>query len=105
MSERGMKKWAPYKSLATQYDKLHEMREKKDKVEKPLISSDRAEEINNVLVNYDHELVIITFFENGKIIEVEDYIDVIDTFEKKLILKNRKVILFKNVLNIVKKFQ
>ena len=102
MSERGMKKWAPYKSLATQYDKLHEMREKKAKVEKPLISSDKAEEINEILTTYNGETLLFTIYENGKIVNVVDTISTIDVLNKKLILSSRKSILFKNILDIQK---
>ena len=100
MSERGMKKWAPYKSLATQYDKLHEMREKKNKVEKPLISSDKAEEINEILTQYNGETLTFTIYENGKIISIVDTIKNIDTLNKKIILNSRKHILFKNILDV-----
>ena len=102
MSERGMKKWAPYKSLATQYDKLHEMREKKAKVEKPLISSDKAEEINEILTTYNGETLLFTIYENGKIVSFTDTISTIDVLNKKLILSSRKSILFKNILDIQK---
>ena len=102
MSERGMKKWAPYKSLATQYDKLHEMREKKNKVEKPLISSDKAEEINEILTNYNDELLTFTIYENGKIVTVMDKIASIDALNKKIIVSNKKYILFKNILDVQK---
>ena len=102
MSERGMKKWAPYKSLATQYDKLHEMREKKTKVEKPFISSDKAEEINEILTTYNGETLLFTIYENGKIVSFTDTISTIDVLNKKLILSSRKNILFKNILDIQK---
>lgn len=102
MSERGMKKWAPYKSLATQYDKLHEMREKKNKVEKPLISSDKAEEINDVLTNYNGESLTFTIYDNGKIITMVDTILNIDVLNKKIILSSKKHILFKNILDAQK---
>ena len=97
-----MKKWAPYKSLATQYDKLNEMREKKTKVEKPLISSDKAEEINEILTTYNGETLLFTIYENGKIVGFMDTISTIDVLNKKLILSSRKNILFKNILDIQK---
>ena len=34
---RGMKKWAPYKTLTEQYEKLYELRKDKVKIEKPKI--------------------------------------------------------------------
>ena len=55
MSERGMKKWAPYKSLNEQEHYLNKLHKDNEKVEKPKISSDAAEEINEILVNYHGE--------------------------------------------------
>ena len=52
MSERGMKKWAPYKSLNEQEDYLNKLHKKQEKVERPRISSDEADNINEILVNY-----------------------------------------------------
>ena len=37
MSDRGMKKWAPFSSLIEQSTCLEEMRYQKNKIEKPLI--------------------------------------------------------------------
>ena len=51
MSERGMKKWAPYKSLNEQEDYLKKLHKKQEKVERPSISSDEADNINEILVN------------------------------------------------------
>ena len=52
MSERGMKKWAPYKSLNEQDKYLKKVSDNNKKISKPQISSDEAEEINEILVNY-----------------------------------------------------
>ena len=45
MSDRGMKKFAPYASLIEQNDYLERMRYEKNKIEKPKLSSEKAEEI------------------------------------------------------------
>ena len=52
MSDRGMKKWAPYKSLNEQWDTLDALHEREERVERPTISNEVAEEINEKLVNY-----------------------------------------------------
>ena len=59
MSDRGIKKWAPYKSLPEQDFTLKGHKEKEEKIEKPTISSEFAEEINNILVNYHGETLTI----------------------------------------------
>jgi hypothetical protein len=54
MSERGMMKWAPYKSLDKQGVFLEAMEEKRARIAKPLLSSEEAEEINAILCTYHH---------------------------------------------------
>ena len=67
MSERGMKKWAPYKSLNEQEDYLKKLHNKQEKVERPSISSDEADNINEILVNYRGEELLIEYWRNDKI--------------------------------------
>ena len=55
MSDRGMKKWAPYKSLIEQDVYLNKMKKEKEKISKPIISSEEAENINEILTNYHGE--------------------------------------------------
>ena len=55
MSDRGMKKWAPFSSLIEQSTCLEKMRFEKNKIEKPKISNERAEKINAILSNYKGE--------------------------------------------------
>ena len=80
MSDRGIKKWAPYKTLSEQDFNMSKQKEKEEKQEKPKISADFAEEINEILVNYQGEELTIKYYRNGKILEVVDRIKKIDTF-------------------------
>ena len=102
MSDRGIKKWAPYKTLSEQDFNMSRQKEKEEKIEKPTISADFAEEINEVLVNYHGEELTINYYKNGKIIEVVDRIKKIDTFEKKLVLYSRKIIMLREVVSIIR---
>ena len=92
MSDRGMKKWAPYKSLNEQADSLQKAREAKTVIEKPTISSEEAELINEILVNYHGQELIVKYYRNGKIFEDSILIKRIDTYEKKLVLQDRRSI-------------
>ena len=56
MSERGMKKWAPYKSLNEQQGYLDKLHEKQEKTERPRISSDEAENINDRITDHEQRL-------------------------------------------------
>ena len=100
MSDRGIKKWAPYKTLETQDFELKEHKEKEEKIEKPLISAEFAEEINNILVNYHGELLDIGYYKNGKVLYVTDRIKRIDIVEKKLVLLSKKVIMIAELISL-----
>ena len=100
MSDRGIKKWAPYKTLETQDFTLKEHKEREEKIEKPTISAEFAEEINNILVNYSGELLRIKYFKNGKILEVVEKIKRIDPIEKKLVLFSKRSIMISEIVFI-----
>ena len=100
MSERGMKKWAPYKSLVEQEKYLKKAHDDNNKQVRPTISSDEAEEINEILVNYAGEELFITYWRNEKINSVSTIIKKIDPVNKKIVLPDRKTILFSELINI-----
>ncbi len=100
MSDRGMKKWAPYKTLDTQWDKLDELHSSQDKVEKPKISNEMAEEINDILVNYHGQELEFYYYKNGRILKEKSTIRRIDAFSKQLILDNKIIIYLKDLVGI-----
>ena len=93
MSERGMKKWAPYKSLIEQEKYLKKAHQDNNKQVRPTISSDEAEEINEILVNYHGEELEISFWRNEKINTVSTILVKIDPANKKIVLPERRTIL------------
>ena len=100
MSDRGIKKWAPYKTLEEQDFTLSNHKEKEEKVEKPTISTEFAGEINEILVNYSGELLKIRYYKNGKIFEIVEKIKRIDPIEKKLVLFSKRAIMITDVVYI-----
>ena len=100
MSERGMKKWAPYKSLPEQEKYLKKLKEGQEKVERPIMSSDEMEEINEILVNYAGEEVLISYWRNEKINSVSTTIKKIDVDNKKIVLPDRKTIYFHELIKL-----
>ena len=100
MSERGMKKWAPYKSLVEQEKYLKKAHEDNNKQVRPVMSSDEAEEINEILVNYQGEELVITYWRNEKINEVATTIKKIDPINKKIVLPDRKTISFSELIKL-----
>ncbi len=91
MSDRGMKKWAPFASLIEQSEFLEAMYYEKNKKDKPKISSERAEEINRILTNYHGEVVIIQYFYDGYVYKIETILKRIDVLNRKLILEDGSI--------------
>ena len=102
MSERGMKKWAPYKSLNEQEDYLNKLHKKQEKIERPSISSDEADNINEILVNYHGEELLIEYWRNDKINTVSSILSKIDPANKKIVLPLRKTIYFAELIRIAR---
>ena len=100
MSERGMKKWAPYKSLIEQEKYLKKAHNDNNKPVRPQISSDEAEEINEILVNYHGEELLISYWRNEQINTVSTILKRIDAENKKIVLPDRKTILFSELISI-----
>ena len=100
MSERGMKKWAPYKSLIEQEKYLKKAHKDNEVIERPIMSSDEAEEINEILVNYHGEELEISYWRNNKINTVSTILAKIDPVNKKIVLPERKTIYFNELLTI-----
>ena len=98
-NDRGMMKWAPYQSLIEQGKYLAELRERRSRVPRPLISSDRAEEINYVLVNYESGLVKAKYWRDGHTHEFVDSIKKIDETSKRVYFSTRSID-FKDLLNL-----
>lgn len=91
MSDRGMMKWAPYRSLVEQSEFLEQMRYKKNKKARPTLTDDRQEEINRVLQNYHGEIVGITYYSDGYIYLIKTKIKRIDVENQQLILPQGKL--------------
>ena len=100
MSERGMKKWAPYKSLIEQEKYLKKAHQDNNVVKKPTLSSDEAEYINEILVNYHGEELEITFWRNDKLNTVSAILVKIDPVNKKIVLPERKTIYFSELISL-----
>ena len=100
MSERGMKKWAPYKSLIEQERYLKKAKENNDKQVRPQISSDEAESINDILINYQGEELLIVYWRNDKINTVSSVLLKIDADNKKIVLPERRTIYFRELISL-----
>ena len=91
MSDRGMKKWAPFSSLIEQSVVLEKMYYEKNKKAKPSISQERAMKINQILSNYSGQDVKITYYYDGYIYELISKIKRIDSLNRKIILEDGNI--------------
>ena len=89
-----------YKSLKEQWSTLDNVHQEEEKIEKPTISNEEAEVINEILVNYHGQEVTIKYFRNGQILEEKSVIRKIDAYDKKIYLTNRRVISMHDLLDI-----
>ena len=100
MSDRGMKKWAPYKTLEDQWSILDNLYKSEEKVEKPLISNEVAEEINDKLVNYQGQEYEFYYYKSGRILKEKSTIKKIDAFNRNLLLTNGIRISLRDLIGI-----
>jgi hypothetical protein len=91
MKDRGMMKWAPYKSLDQQADYLAKMAYERGKRERPLHSNEEAESINSVLANYHGEDVFLRYYDAGYCREIKAKITKIDSIYKYLWISDMKI--------------
>ena len=100
MSDRGMKKWAPFSSLIEQATCLEQMKYQRNKINKPVLTTDQIEKINYVLQSYQkNQVVKIKFFNDGYLYLIESQIKRIDLENRCLILDNGKL-RFENIIDI-----
>lgn len=100
MSDRGIKKWAPFKSLKEQADALRKEFEKKRAEEKPYLSEAKMEEIGAVLNLLNRgQTVAITYYEDGHIVEETLTYLGCDTYNRRLRLDG-KTLSYDDILDV-----
>ncbi len=97
---RGMKKWAPYKSLNEQADFIVDMIKTKNKIERPMVFYEQKEKINNILINYHHQELAITFYNDGQIIKTNTKLHRIDLENHRLYFNKYSFISFMDLIDI-----
>lgn len=80
-----MVKWAPFVSLKEQTIYLNKLKQERLKVSRPLLSEDEITQINQVLTDYNGEVLLITYYDKGLIKDVKTTISKIDGYNKKVI--------------------
>ena len=100
MSERGMKKWAPFSSLIEQSTCLEKMRYERNKIDKPSISSDRANKINAILTNYRGQEIKIKYYYDGYLFEIKTTIIKIESTQRALVT-SKGIIPLSNIIDVI----
>lgn len=104
MSDRGMKKWAPFDSLTNTNKMKHDLSKQKNRVKMPTLSEDQLEKIENNIKEayYNKDDIIIEYYFNGVIIKKQCKIKLIDYNKKQIVLSDKTRIYYKQIINAKK---
>lgn len=83
---RGMVKWAPFATIPEQHERLKEYMQDQKKIEKPELSDDQLNILNDTLIfkMYNEPNIEVSYFEDGYIQTTEGYIHKVDTYQQML---------------------
>lgn len=100
MSDRGMKKWNPFKALQGQFELIDQIQKEKGKEEKPILSLDKLNELNETISQADvGDVYLITYYENGFILKEQMVLVKVDLISKLIIFEDKKLYI-KDILDI-----
>lgn len=90
MKQRGMVKWQPFASLPEQANYINNLIYKMNKIERPILSEDQLNELNEKLfVCFENkETICLEYFYDGYIYLVEGIIIKINPIKKTIIIEN-----------------
>jgi|SRR5690554_107018 len=93
MKQRGMVKWQPFASLPEHANYLNKLVYKMNKVERPILSEDQLNELNEKLFVYfeNKETISLKYFYDGYIYLVEGIIIKINHIKKTVIIENNNI--------------
>jgi hypothetical protein len=99
MSDRGMKKWAPYASLIEQGSYVRRIKNQHRMMKRPHLASDQANQIEHVLTSPITNPYQVTYFRDGLIHHAILSIKRLDVLEKRVIF-DTDIISYLDLLNI-----
>lgn len=101
LRDRGMVKWAPFKSLPEQEEYLLSMEEKEDVVERPELSEDALDELDRTVTNLlKGNVVVVSYYDDFHIKDFEGVVDQVDELHRRLLFENGKVICVKDICSL-----
>lgn len=104
MSDRGMKKWAPYASLIEQGRYVRQVKLRQRMVKRPHLASDQAQHIERVLTSPIQNPYQVTYFEKGEIHQAWLSIITIDILHQRVIF-DQKTIAYLDLLDLASSHQ
>jgi len=86
-------KWQPFDALSGYQNSLRKVEHEKGKISKPVLLPDALEELNEKLVSAinNNDSVVISYYENGYINEIEGFISKVDTVYKEIVISSIKI--------------
>jgi hypothetical protein len=99
MSDRGMKKWAPYASLIEQGSYVRRIKNRHRMVKRPHLATDQANQIEEVLTSPIQNPYRVTYFHDGFIHHAILAIKRLDILQKCVIF-DTDIIPYMDLLNI-----
>ncbi len=97
-----MNKWMPFNAVCDGTSLVDEIIYEKTKIRKPTLSEDQLNNIQNkILDSYNSkELIIVKYYMNHRVYEINDIIKKIDDINKLIEFKNGKKLAFSQILSI-----
>lgn len=101
--DRGMIKWQPFESLTPSKKVIDAILYEKSKRKKPILSLEQQQELEEKLIEafYEQMEVTLKIYKNGHIETTTSSILEIDSIYKKITLKNKDKVLFKQIIEVV----
>ena len=92
MNDRGIIKWQPFASLISSKEVINSILKGKNKIEKPILSTDQLETLNALLKEsyYTQSQTIIYYFKNNQIYKITGIITEINQ-NTKIITINKQI--------------
>lgn len=102
MKDRGMIKWQPFDSIISSKEVINNILKEKDKQDKPILSLEQMEDLNNKIFEnfYAKNYITLTFYEANYIKQIKGKITFIDEYKKIIWINNNKKLHISQILKI-----
>ena len=97
-----MNSWMPFNAVCDGTSLVDMIEKEKSRFRKPTLSEEQLNEIQDKILNAynNREIIKIKYYKAGYFYEIKNIINKIDEIERKIILKNGKVIFFSQIMSV-----